>query len=138
MAQEDGLKKLKTALVCSILANLVYGIGFFLTPGMLRDMSGGTPVELGWIRWSGGALLALAVGGFQVYQDPAGQRPMVTTLTVAPILISLGLLYPLLFEKYTVQTWFIVMPCIITFALFVVMLWGLQAAKNILKQNADV
>ncbi len=133
MSQDEGLKKLKSALVFSILINLVYGIGFFITPWILRDMAGGIPVELGWIRWSGGVLLALAVGGIQAYQKPSGQRPMITTLTIAPILISIGLLYPLLFEKYSVHTWFIVMPCVISIVLFVVMMWGLQATKEILK-----
>ena len=133
MSQDNGLKKLRGALVFSILVDLVYGIGFFITPGILRDVAGGNPLDLAWIRWSGGVLLALALGGIQTYQKPAGQRPMVTTLTVAPILTSIGLLYPLLFEKYSVHTWFIVMPCVITFALFVVMMWGLQAAKEILK-----
>lgn len=75
MSQDEGLKKLKAALVFSILINLVYGIGFFITPWILRDMAGGNPVELGWIRWSGGVLLALAVGGIQAYQNPSGQRP---------------------------------------------------------------
>ncbi len=133
MSQDNNLKKLKAALVFSILVDLVYGIAFFITPGILRDMAGGYPVELGWIRWSGGVLIALAVGGIQVYQKPAGQKSMVTALTVAPILSSVGLLYTLLFEKYSVHTWFIVMPCIVTFALFIVMIWGIQAAKEILK-----
>ncbi len=133
MSQNEGLKKLKVALVFSILINLVYGIGFFITPWLLRDMAGGNPVDLGWIRWSGGVLLALAVGGIQAYQKPSGQKPMITTLTVAPILTSIGLLYPLLFEEYSVHTWFIVMPCVITFALFVLMMWGMQATKDILK-----
>ena len=133
MSHDNDSKKLKVALMFSILVDLVYGIGFFITPGILRDMAGGNPVDLGWIRWSGGVLLALAVGGIQAYQKPAGQRSMVTTLTVAPILTSIGLLYPLLFEKYSVHTWFIVVPCVITLALFVVMIWGRQAAQEILK-----
>ncbi len=44
-----------------------------------------------------------------------------------------GLLYALLFEKYSVHTWFIVMPCVTAFALFIVMLWGRQGAKEILE-----
>ncbi|HXY53071.1 MAG TPA: hypothetical protein VEM40_00170 [Nitrospirota bacterium] len=133
MTQDGMVQKLKTALVFSILVNIVYGIGFFITPWILRDMAGGNPVELGWIRWSGGVLLALAVGGIQTYQKPAGQRAMVTTLTLAAILTSIGLLYPLLFEPYSVHAWFIAMPCAVTFALFVIMMRGQKAAKEILK-----
>ncbi len=132
MSPNDGVQKLKCALMFSILVNAVYGIAFLITPGILTNMAGGNPVELGWIRWSGGVLLALASGGIQTYRNPAHQRSMVTTLTVAPILTSLGLLYPLLFEKYSVHTWFILMPCVVAFALFIVMVWGRQGAKEIL------
>lgn len=132
MIQNNGLKKLKAALLFSIIVNMFYGFSFFVTPGALRDMAGGTPVELGWIRWAGGMLLALAVGGILAYRDPTDQRSMITTLTLAPLLTGLGLLFPLLFETYSVHTWFIAIPCVITFALFTIMLWASQAAKKIL------
>jgi hypothetical protein len=132
MTQNNGVQKLKAALVFSIIVNLFYGFSFFVTPGVLRDMAGGTPVELGWIRWAGGILLALAVGGIQAYRDPIDQRSMITTLTLAPLLIGLGLLFPLLFETYSVHTWFIATPCVIVFAMFGVMLWARQGAKEIL------
>ncbi len=130
MNQND--KKLKYALLFSIVVNLFYGFAFFIVPGVLRDAAGGNPVELGWIRWSGGVLLALAIGGIQVYRKPAKQSAMVNTLTVAPVLIGAGLLYTLLFEPYTVHSWFIIVPCIVSFVLFAVMAWARQGAKDIL------
>ncbi len=133
MSQENGIGKLKGALIFSIVVNLFYGIAFLIAPGLLSAIAGGTPVEHGWIRWSGGALLALGVGGIQAYRNPAHQISMITTLTVAPLLIGLGLLHPLLFENYSVHTWFIVIPCVVSFALFTAMLWARQGAKDILK-----
>lgn len=133
MSPNHGVKRLKLALLCSIVIHVFYGIGFFIMPGILRSMAGGTPVELGWIRWSGGALLALAVGGIQAFRDPSHQGSMITTLTVAPLLVGLGLLYPLLFENYSIHTWFIVVPCIMAFAVFVAMMWARQGAQEILK-----
>lgn len=130
MNQND--KKLKYALLFSIVVNLVYGFAFFIVPGVLRDMAGGNPVELGWIRWSGGVLIALVIGGIQVYRKPAKQGAMVTTLTVAPMLVGAGLLYPLLFETYSVHSWFIIVPCVASIALFVVMARARQGAKDLL------
>jgi hypothetical protein len=133
MSPNKETKKLKAALLFSIGVHVFYGIGFFVMPGILRDLAGGTPVELGWIRWSGGALLALAVGGIQAYRNPVHQGSMITTLTVAPLLVGLGLLYPLLLENYSIHTWFIVVPCVMAFAVFVVMMWAGQGAKEILR-----
>ncbi len=132
MSQNEGLKKLKAGLAFSIIVHIFYGIGFFIMPGLLRDMAGGTPVELGWIRWAGGMMLSLAVGGIQAYRNPAHQSSMVTTLIVAPLLIGLGLLYPLLFETYSVHTWFIAVPCAVAFAVLLVMLWARSGAKEII------
>lgn len=133
MSQNEGVRRLKAGLMFSIIVHVFYGIGFFIMPGLLRDMAGGTPVELGWIRWAGGMMLSLAVGGIQAYRNPAHQSSMVMTLTVAPLLIGLGLLYPLLFEAYSVHTWFIAAPCVVAFAVFVVMLWARSGAKEILE-----
>jgi hypothetical protein len=132
MAQNDGIKKLKVALVFSIIVHVFYGFAFFITPGILQAMAGGNPVEFGWIRWSGGVLIAMAIGGIQTYRNPHKQASAITILTISPLLVALGLLYPLIFEKYSVHTWFILVPCVITFALFIVMVWARQAAKDIL------
>jgi hypothetical protein len=95
-------------------------------------MAGGTPVEHGWLRWSGGILLGLAAGAMQAYRNPAHQKSLITTLTAAPLLVGLAQAYTMLFESYSIHTWFILMPCVITFALFGVMLWAKQGSKNIL------
>jgi hypothetical protein len=50
MSPNKETKKLKAALLFSIGVHVFYGIGFFVMPGILRGLAGGTPVELGWIR----------------------------------------------------------------------------------------
>jgi hypothetical protein len=132
MLQDNSIKKLKTAIVFSILVSGLYGIAFFLAPGMMSAMAGGTPVENTWLRWSGGILLGLAAGGLHAYRDPVNQKSMITALTVAPLLSGLAFAYTLLAEPYSIHTWFILMPCVIVFALFGVMLWARKAAKEIL------
>lgn len=130
MAEDNGLKRVKLVLLLSIAVDVVYGVGFLIVPGVLRDMAGGTPVELGWIRWSGGVLLALALMGYQASRDPRGQGIVITGLTVAPLLTGAGLLYTLLFEMYTVHAWFILLPCVILFVLFGLMAWARQGARG--------
>ena len=132
MAQNDGIKKLKMALVFSVIVDVFYGFAFFVTPGILQAMAGGNPVEFGWIRWSGGVLIALAIGGVQTYRSPHKQASAITILTIAPLLTALALLYTLLFETHNVHAWFILAPCVILFALFVVMARARRAAKDIL------
>jgi len=132
MAQNEGTKKLRSALVFSIIVDLLYGIAFLAVPAMLQTMAGGNPVEFGWIRWSGGMLIATAIGGIQAYRDSHKQGSTVTILTIAPLLISLALLYTLLFDTYSVHTWFILVPCVVVFALFIVMALARHAAKDIL------
>ncbi len=132
MARYESIRKLRTALLFSIVVDALYGIGFLVTPGMLHALAGGNALEFGWVRWSGGALVAMAIGGIQVYRDPHKQGSAVTILTVGALLSALALLYTLLFEQYSVHTWFVLAPCVLLFALFLVMAWGRQAAKDIL------
>ena len=132
MTQTSAVQKLKAALMLTIIVDLFYGIAFFVKPGAMSEIAGGTPVEHGWLRWSGGVLLALAVGALQAYRNPANQKSLVMLLTVAPLLSGLAFAYTLLFEYYTIHTWFILVPCVAVFAMFAVMMWARQGAKEIL------
>lgn len=132
MAQDNGLNRLKTALVLFIMVDIFYGIVFFITPGIASAIAGGAPVENGWIRWSGGILLGLAVGGISAYRDPSHQRAMITALTATALLSGLAHAYALLFETYSMQTWVILLSCVVSFVGFGVMLWARQGAKDIL------
>ncbi|MFI5295627.1 MAG: hypothetical protein ACHQ0Y_11455 [Thermodesulfovibrionales bacterium] len=132
MSHNNGIKKLKAAIAFSVLVNVVYGIAFFIAPGIMSVLAGGTPVETGWLRWSGGILLGLAAGGIHAYRDPVHQKSMITTMILAPFCSGLAFLYTLLAETYSVHTWFIVVPCIVVFAMSGVMLWARQVAKEVL------
>ncbi len=132
MSPNNGLKKLKAALMFTIIVNLFYGIALFVTPGFMSEIAGGTPVEHGWLRWSGGVLIALAVGGLHAYRNPGNQKSLVLLLTVAPLLSGLAFAYTLLFENYTIHTWFILVPCVVAFAMFAAMMWARQGSKEIL------
>jgi hypothetical protein len=132
MSENSGIKKLKVALILTVIVNLFYGIAFFVAPGAMSEMAGGTPVEHGWLRWSGGVLIGLAVGGLQAYRNPANQKSLVTLSIWASLMSGLAFAYTLLFENYTIHTWFILVPCVVVFAMFAVMMWARQGAKEIL------
>ncbi len=132
MAQNNGSKSLKFALQFFSAANLVYGISFLLVPGMLSNLAGGTPVENGWIRWSGGPLLGFGIGAIMVYRNPAKQGIFITASAIGSLLISLSMFYTLLFDTHTTQAWFILVPGVLTLAIFAVLLWARQGAKDVL------
>ena len=132
VTQNDGTRILKVALVILGIVQLVYGIGFLLIPGLLVTISGGPEPEYGWLRWSGGMLLALAYGTFRVFRRPAKQDVYVTTMALAGLLNAVGLLISLIAGEYTGATWFIVVPMLLTFALAVFLWVGRQQAKAIL------
>ncbi len=135
MAQNNGNKSLKFALLLFSASNLFYGISFLLFPGMLSNLAGGNPVESGWIRWSGGPLLGFGIGAILVYRNPAKQGIFITIAAIGSLLIALSMFYTLLFDTYTSQTWFILVPGVLTLVLFAVLLWARQGAKDVLDIN---
>ena len=105
MSQNNGLKNLKLALLSYIVFNLFYGVSFLFFTGLLVSMSGSSePVNLSWIRWAGGPLLALGLGAIPVYRNPSKQGPFVTTATLSALLGGLGLLYSKIFDHSTSYT----------------------------------
>jgi hypothetical protein len=133
MSPNNGLKNLKYVLVLYIVMILFYGVFFLFLPGVLVSMSGAPePVNLGWIRWAGGPLIALGIGAIQVYRNPAKQGIFVTIAAISELLIGSGLLYSKIFDHSTSDTWFIITPCVIALVLFVLLLWARQGAKDIL------
>jgi hypothetical protein len=132
MTQSNGFKKLKVALMPFIILYLLYGVSFLITPGIVRAMAGGNPVEIGWLRWPGAPLIALGIGAIMVYRNPSKQGSFMTTAALTALLIGLALLYTMLFDGYTIHTWFIAVPCAINLGLFVLLVWARQGAKDIL------
>jgi peptidoglycan/LPS O-acetylase OafA/YrhL len=124
---------LKSVLVIFALVSLVYGLGYLLIPAAFVSLSGSAPIDIGWIRWSGGPLLGLGIGAVLVRRNLKGQAPFVTALTWGTFLTGLGLLYTWLVGETPVQTWYIAVPTIITLCLAVLLQWSGQKAKGLLK-----
>jgi len=132
MAQNNGTKTLKVILVIYAIVSLVYGLGFFLIPGVLVKISGANPVDSGWLRWPGGILIALGIGALLVRRDPAKQGIFVMAISLGTLLSGLGLLYSWIVHEYSAATWFIALPTIIVLVVSALLWWSRQKAKGIL------
>jgi hypothetical protein len=132
MAQNDDVKMLKFALMLAAIVSLVYGLCFLLIPNTLVKLSGGTLVEVSWLRWPGGVIIGWAIGTLMVYGKPEKQNIFVTSLALAHLLSGLGLLYSWIMQEYSGATWFVAIPTFLLLILSVLLYWGRNQAKGIL------
>jgi hypothetical protein len=132
MAENKNAGFLKIVLIIYAIVSLVYGIGYLFVPDFVVNMSGGQPVFHGWLRWSGGVLIALGIGAILVYINPQNQGIFVTTITLGCLLVALALLWALIKTEEGAHTWFTALPTIITFALAILLWLGRAKAKEIL------
>ena len=132
MAQNDDVKVLKFALMVAAIVSLVYGLCYLLVPSTLVKLSGGNLVEASWLRWSGGVIIAWAIGTLMVYSKPEKQNIFVTSIALAHLLSGLGLLYSWIMQEYSGATWFIAIPTCLLLVLSALLFWGRGKAKGIL------
>jgi len=132
MSQNDDVKVLKFALMIAAIVSLVYGLCYLLIPSTLVKLSGGNPVEVSWLRWSGGVIIAWAIGTLMVYSKPEKQNIFVTSMALAHLLSGLGLLYSWIMQEYSGATWFIAIPTCLLLVLSALLFWGRGQAKGIL------
>ena len=132
MAQNNATKPLRVVLVIFAIVSLVYGLCYFLIPGVLLKMSGGNPVALSWLRWPGGVLIPLGIGALLVRRNPVKQGVFVLTISLGTLLTGLGLLYSWIVHEYSAATWFIALPTVVVLVVSALLWWGRQKAKGIL------
>ncbi len=132
MTENNNSGLLKIVLIIYAVVCIVYGLGYLLVPNSLVDLSGGESVFPGWLRWSGGILIALSVGAVLAYLKPNGQGVFVTTIALGCTLAGLALLWTWINPEDGSNMWFIAMPCIIVLALACLLWWSRQKAKKLL------
>jgi len=132
MAEKSNSGILKTALLIYAVVCLIYGLGFFIVPGSLVELSGGEPVFHGWLRWSGGVIIALGIGAILTYLKPKGQGIFVTTIATGALLAGLAMLWAWINIEEGANVWFTAVPTIVLLALSGLLWWSRQEAKNIL------
>jgi hypothetical protein len=120
---------------CSILFALVvfvWGFSFLFVPGILASLSGGNPVEFGWLRWSGGVIIALGIGALMVSSKPEKQGIFVTSMALATLFAGLGKLYCWIMQEYSGSAWSIALSTCLALGLSVLFWWGRGQAKGVL------
>jgi peptidoglycan/LPS O-acetylase OafA/YrhL len=137
MAENKNTGFLKVVLMIFAVISIVYGIGYFFAPGFLVNLSGDTPVFHGWLRWSGGVLIALGIGAILVYLNPLNQGIFVTAMALGSLLIGIALLWAWLTLQEDANPWFTALPTILAFVLAILLWWGRTKAKEILYPKKD-
>jgi hypothetical protein len=132
MAQSNNVTLLKVVLVILAVVSIIYGIGYLIFPGALVTFSGGNPVEVGWLRWSGGIIIALGIGALMVFRKPEKQGIIVFTMALSTLLCGLGLLCSWILKEYSGSNTFIAVPTILILVISCLLWWGRQLAKGIL------
>jgi hypothetical protein len=132
MTEKSNSGILKIALLIYAVVCLIYGLGFFIVPDSLVELSGGAPVFHGWLRWSGGVIIALSIGAILTYLKPKGQGIFVTTIAIGSLLAGLAMLWSWINLEEGANVWFTALPSIVLLAMSGLLWWGRQEAKNIL------
>lgn len=132
MSNNENVKMLKIVLLIAAAVSLFYGFGFLFFPSMLVKMSGGMLVEASWLRWSGGVLVAWAIGTLMVFSKPEKQHIFLTSLTHAHLLAGLGLLYGWIRQEFSGATWFIAVPACLLLIIAILLIWSRKLAKGVL------
>lgn len=137
MAEKNNTGFLKIVLIIFAIVCLVYGLGYLIVPDALVNLSGGAPVFHGWLRWSGGILIALGIGSILVTGNPKGQGVYVTTMALGSLLAGLALLFAWITIEEGANVWFTALPAIIVLVLTCLLWWGRQQAKDILYPKTE-
>jgi hypothetical protein len=132
MAQNGEVKVLKFSLLVAALVSLVYGLGYLFAPAMVVKLTGGSPVDFGWLRWAGGVLIALGIGALMVFSKLEKQGIFVLTAALAHLLAGLGMLYSWIMHECSGATWFVAISTCLTLVLSALLFWGRSKAKGIL------
>lgn len=132
MAQSNNIGTLKAALVIFAVVSIIYGLGFLLIPGSVLALSGGDPIDFGWLRWSGGILVGLGIGASMVFRRPEKQGIFISMSALGMLFGGLGLLYSWIAKEYTSYTLFIALPAVLLLVISGLLWWGKKKARAIL------
>jgi hypothetical protein len=132
MAENKNPILLKIALIIFAIVAFVYGLCYFIIPEALVNLSGSEPVFHGWLRWSGGVLIALGVGTILVLRNPEKQDPFVITVAIGSLLSGLALVFAWITAGEEANIWFTALPAILILVISALLWWGRYQARSIL------
>jgi len=137
MAENKNSTFLKIVLVIFSVVCIIYGIGYFFAPDCLVNLSGGEPVFHGWLRWSGGVLIALGIGAVLVFLNPKNQDIFVMTIAIGTLLTGLALIYAWITIEEGANVLFTALPAVVILLISGLLWYSRQQAKDILKSDKE-
>ena len=126
------VKTARMIFYVAAIVSAIYGLLFLSMPDRALELSNdpGVPADPGWVRWSGGVLIGIALTAWLASQQPDKQRPLVVGLALAYLLAALSLLYSTISGEYRGAQWFIWLPIFLNVGLFSGMVWLLTKQKG--------
>ncbi len=133
MAQNNKSTLLKAALIVYAVLALIYGLGVLFFPQTLVEINRGGVCASGWMRWSGGMLVAVGLGAICASRKLQGQDVFIKTIALATLFVGLAFLYGIIFEGTGDAAWFTYLPALLNLVLSAVLWWARSLSKEILK-----
>ena len=122
-----------TAIITLTALAFLYGINYLFFPELQMKMSGTILIHPAWIRWFGGAMIALGIGSFLIFRNPEKQGIFVTTLAIGTGLVGLALLYDPIFNwQSDFKTLEQVIPAVVMIIVSILFWLSLRKSKDIL------
>jgi hypothetical protein len=130
---------LASALIAYAGLNGVAGVLLLLIPRFVFVTMGRSPrVDGGYfdvVRFSGGALIALAVGALLVLRKPRGQNTLVTVLALEATLVAVGLLMTIFVDEAPTTALFNWVMALVSAGLAGYLWWARIRARKVLKSE---
>jgi len=127
---------LATALLAYAGINGIFGLVLLFFPRFLLDtIGGGADIydrAFDLFRFSGGALVALAVGALMVLRKPEGQHSLVTVMAIEATLVAAAIITNIAIDDTPTDLWFELLIAIVCAALAGYLWWARIRARRIL------
>lgn len=124
---------LRLALIYGILVEGIYGILLAFIPSQFALFIGSMPPEAVWQRWSGGVLLALAIGQYRVLINPQKQETFIVTMMLVALFTAIGLIVSFVMHEYSAHIFWIVFPIVLTLVQTVLLFMAWQSSQRLLR-----
>ena len=94
----------RTSLIFISIFSLIYGLVFFLTPGIFADLTLAEHTNIAWLRNIGAAIFGLLfIGLLLVYIKPEKNYDLFKVITITSVLQTFGLIFSRFFNEFSAQ-----------------------------------
>ena len=122
----------RTSLIFISIFSLIYGLVFFLTPGIFADLTLAEHTNIAWLRNIGAAIFGLLfIGLLLVYIKPEKNYDLFKVITITSVLQTFGLIFSRFFNEFSAQK-----TLIIDFTIYSAIFVSLYLIYILIKYNS--